>query len=308
MSLDQLSLEGAEVLFVVYPSSSDVFDRFFPALSLEREHLDPMTFLYVGQYSPGILGVDTSIVTIPAFPGDFTRDQLLVLMEKIQDLAVTVDARGVALAGILPGMFYRYSIPVEPPCVTGRLGTVYAVVQTLRDALKIHGLALQTTTPIRILGYGYVGQWCLEYLKQLGCMDLVVIERRLHGTYRREGVIFTNSQDFIREDNWVIFVAGGGNDVDVSGLPRIFGINDMYPPFSLEQMATLAGNGSVLYEVALCATGVISDRKIEQFSLDQFPGCLGHGLVQGTGLDTTSMSQAEFDEAARTLGIRSSLA
>ena len=122
------------------------------------------------------------------------------------------------------------------------------------------------------------------------------------------GVRFTNSQDAICEGDWVVFVAGGANEVDVSRLPRIFGINDMYPPFSEQQLALLQAQGSELVEVALQADGVESDLTLEQFQRDQFPGCLGQGFVQATGLDTTTMSQAEFDEEARRLGIRSGLA
>lgn len=297
---------GVDCIFVLYPASPDIFAKFFPALGPRQGTLDPNKFLYVGRYSAGVLGVQTAIVTIPKFPGDLTRDELLVLMGKIRDLAAAVGARGVALAGILAGLFYRFGIPVEPPCVSGNLGTVYAVVQTLRDAMQIRRVELQRA-PIRILGYGFVGQRCLAYLQQLGCVDLAVVEKRLRGTYRRQGVIFTNSQNAIRENDWVVFVAGGGDQVDVSELPRVFGINDMYPPFSAVQMTTLKERGSTLLEVAMHAEGVVSDVKLEQFFQDQFPGCLAQGLVQATGVDTSVMSQTEFDPVAQRCGIRSSL-
>ncbi|HZX50293.1 MAG TPA: hypothetical protein VFE94_04105 [Candidatus Paceibacterota bacterium] len=302
-----LQTERARCLWIVYAASPEIFSRYFPNLINVRENLHPTRFLRVGRYTAGIIGVNTSIVAIPGFPGDFTRDELVFFMERIQAFALAVGARGVALAGIIPGRFYRYGIPMDPPIVSGDLGAVYTIVETLQDALRMHGLAL-STRPVRVLGYGYIGQRCIEHLRQLGCTDLVAIERRLRGTYQRRGVIFTNSLDAIRQDDWVVFTAGGGNEIDVARLPRIFGVDDMYPPFSVDQLAMFEAKESVIFQAALHAEGVVSNLPIEQFAEDQFAGCMAQGLLQAAGVDTSRMTQGEFDITARARGIRSSLA
>ena len=164
------------------------------------------------------------------------------------------------------------------------------------------------TARIRIVGFGYVGQSCLRELQRLGCQGLIVVERRLRTTYPpRQGVLYTNSSDVIRGGDWVIFVAGAGDQVDVARFPRIFGINDMYPPFSPEQMQSFAARGSTMHEVALRAEGVQSSLPIEQFGIDQFPGCMSQGLVEAAGVDTSQMQQPEFNVVAWNLGIRSGI-
>lgn len=302
---ENLGGELGECLFVVYPDSDETFYRYFPSVTAgERRSFPSDTFLGVGWYSPGVLGVRTSIVTIPRYPGDFPLEELEVLMLRIRHLAGEFGSRGVALAGILPSRFEGYKISMEPPCVDGRIGTSYAVTTTLKDVLSIHGMSI-VTAPVKVLGIGYVGWSYIQYLRDLGCTNLVGVDPRFRSPHTRGGILFTSQLDVVDEGDIVIFLAGGGYQIDAARLPRIIGINDMYPRFSEEQIAAMGAAGSLLYEVALATEGVESSIVIEQFPRNTFPGCLAQALVEATGVRTKEMNRRQFDEVAERLRIYS---
>jgi hypothetical protein len=155
------------------------------------------------------------------------------------------------------------------------------------------------------VGIGRTGWPYISLLRELGCRDLIGIDPRFAREHRRRGILFTNRLEAIQKGDIVVFLAGGGYEINVRQLPKIIAVNDMYPRFSDDQIASMNNTGTVVYEVALRAKGVESNIPIGDFDLDEIPGCLAQALVHATGLDTASMSQQEFDQNAAQLGILS---
>jgi hypothetical protein len=165
-------------IFLVYPGTDSDTERFCP-LWLANSWAFSGKPTIGGVISNGTAGRGLYFV-VPNTAKQFREEKKVCenIHRRLAWFNKIFRTKAIAIAGQGPGMFDRQGVKIAEPFVRGNKGTVFCIMETIREAMKIHELN-PGSFRIALVGVGYVGSILMDAMKTEG-HDIFGIDIKRH--------------------------------------------------------------------------------------------------------------------------------
>ncbi len=284
-----------DYLFLVYPGSDSDLDGYCPRW-LANSFLFREKPVIGGIVSKGKKTGRGLVLVVPNKPFEFGRELVAKkITKRLEFVRKITRARSIALAGQAPGMVKRV-ISLEPPFVEGVQGTVFCIVETLKEVSKKE--KIYESSKIVVVGVGRIGKAVIDYLEDLG-LNVVGIDV----IRTKKGVVLAGqASEILSQADVVIVLTPKGSDFlpYVKHLkPSAIVIDDTHPKMKKRIPQTV-------YKVAVELPGANFYPRLPGYRKNWIPGCAVEAIVEsanGGRLET----QNKFNLKASKLGFKALL-
>ena len=283
-----------DYLFLVYPGTDQDLDGYCPrwlAKSwLFRSKPQVGGFITRGTGGRGL------VLVVPNTVKELLHDKQSCyrITKRLNRTRRLVGAKSIAIAGQLPGIIIKHQIKLEKPFVVGNTGTVFCVMETVAQAMSIHGLT-QGSFRIILVGVGFIGRSVLDALKNDG-HEVLGVDIKIS---RRGVLVGEKGLDALQKADMVIVLTPKGSDF----LPYVrhlklgcIVIDDTHPKI------TNRPDGIHFYKVAMGMDGVKFLPRLPGYKSDWIPGCTVEAIYSAATGSFNHIPQTEFNSTARDLG------
>jgi hypothetical protein len=237
-------------IFLVYPGTDSDTERFCP-LWLANSWVFSGKPTIGGIISTGTAGRGLYFV-VPNTVKQFREERKVCenIHRRLAWFNRFFRTKAIAIAGQGPGMFDRQRVAIAEPFVRGNKGTVFCIMETIREAMKIHKLS-PGSFRVALVGVGYVGGILMDAMKAEG-HDIFGIDIERH----RDGILLPEEgKNELRKADMTIVLTPKGSDFTpyVSYLKKgAIVIDDTHPKIRNHP------EGAFFYKVAV---GMKTERK-----------------------------------------------
>ncbi len=283
-----------DYLFLVYPGSDSDLDGYCPRW-LANSFLFREKPVIGGIISKGKAGRGLVLV-VPNKPFEFGQKPIAQKITKRLELVRKITrAKSIALAGQAPGLVKK-TIGLNPPFVEGVKGTVFCIVETLKEVSKRE--KIHRNAEIVVVGVGRIGQAVIDYLREqkISVTGIDIIRTK-------KGVVLAGkASEILSQAKVVIVLTPKGSDFlpYVKHLkPSAIVIDDTHPKMRKKI-------SQAVYKVAVELPGTSFYPRLPGYKKNWIPGCAVEAIVEaanGKG-SVSKNSQIEFNKRARKLGFK----
>lgn len=281
-------------LFLVYPGSETDIQNYTPLFMAK-------TFILSGR--PTLVGFifnktcgNGLVLAIPNTIGELRLNKKIneKIICRLKFIAKITGAKTIALAGQLSGVMAGHKIELNKPFVSGAIGTVFSVADTLDQVIKKHQLNLKKIN-IVLVGVGYVGGLLLNFLKDQG-YKIIGIDIKVK---QKNVVLLNQGEKFLKKADLVIVLTPRGEDFlpYIKHLKKnVFIIDDTHP-----KIKEIIPN-AIFYKVAAGLEKIKFFPKLPGYKNDWIPGCVLEAMVIASNNQANQGSQSDFNQTAKKLG------
>jgi hypothetical protein len=281
-------------IFLVYPGTDKDLEGYCPRWLAKS---------WLFRSKPQVGGVITRggggrglVLVVPNTVREFLHDKNSChkIIKRLKRVRRLVGAKSIAIAGQVPGIMTKHRVELKKPFVVGNTGTAFCVMETVAQAMSLHGLP-PGRFKIVLVGVGFAGQSVLEVLKDDG-HDILGVDIKIthHGVLvGPEGIAALKIADL------VIVLTPKGSDFlpYVNHLkPGCIVVDDTHPKI------TDRPEGVHFYKVAMGMGGVKFLPRLPGYRPDWIPGCTVEAIYSAATGNFNHTSQIEFNRIARDLG------
>ena len=273
--------KNAPFIFLVYPGTREDVDRYFP------RPLHPIFQKILPPVFPvGLLGRGLVMATF-TFDLAFTTPRCQSIQDALKAWADDIGASTIALAGRMPGIFHGQGLKIEPPLVTGDMGTIHAVVSCLRSVRKRHGFHRKDCRVAVLGGGGFVGGSLCRTLMALGYSRVVALDIRYTETQEEDGILQTSDYRQLEEVDLVVVLTARGHEIKpaIPYMKNKLVVDDTHPQLPSWLVSQLRENECLTYKVVITLDDFKFRPAIPGYKRDWIPGCVWQAVVTAVALD-----------------------
>lgn len=254
------------------------------------------------------------VVTIPFVLEEFhefSNEKILLerIFNSIKEFSRSIGTLVIALAGRLPSLFLKHSLPVEYPFVKGDKGSIFTIIEAVRNVINRERLSIPKTT-VGVVGVGFIGRSVLCELQKMGFYSIIGIDSDFQkiSTQEISGVRLTTNFEFLSTCDLVLLLTTRGEDIEqkTSWLKsKVIIIDDTYPPIpkSLRKLIIQAKQAKI-YRAIIELPGVKFRPSLPGFASNWLPGCVIEALIVSSNSNFNFSTQEEFNLKAREVGFK----
>lgn len=286
-----------DFIFVVYPGTTEQVRGYAP---LWYRHITPH-LAAIGMIRRGKQGKRGLVMTICWTMDELEeqKDFLRKIADKTKNIAETIGAKSVALAGRMPSVLHQNGYQLRPPIVAGDKGAIYTLLLSIKAALENNKLDLETVK-IGIIGHGFLGSRLAKVLQELGAKNIISVDPRIID----EDIHLTRDPAALNDRDLAIALTAKGEQIDaiIGHLKEgVIVVDDTHPqlPAYIENEIKKQKHGQII-KATLELKGVRFFPRLPKWQTNWLPGCCVEALVSAA-LGFTS-DQRRFNERADMLG------
>lgn len=291
-----------DYLFLVYPGTDSDLDGYCPR-KLAKNFLSGKPA--IGGIIAKGAGGRGLVLVIPNTVAQFRSNKELceVVVKRLTMINEFVGAKAIAIAGQLPSIINHHGIELRRPFVKGNKGTVYCVMQTVEDVVRINGLD-KDNTKVVVVGVGYVGTLLMDAMRADG-YDISGVDTRFNRN-RSDVILPEHSKSALGDADVVIVLTPKGSDFEPyfeSLKPGAIIIDDTHPKI----IRNHRHSGFKIYKVAMGLPMTVFRPRLPGYKANWIPGCALEAIISSATDTFNSMPQNLFNSRAKTLGFFSHL-
>ncbi|HOY55839.1 MAG TPA: hypothetical protein PLH37_00205 [bacterium] len=283
-----------DYVFLVYPGRDTDRQYFCSDEDWQRFLTQDRLVLVAGRITPGITGASGLLLATGVSAETFIRRQpelLPEILRQVNDWASDVEAHSIGLAGIMPSIIQKRSIPVGSLFVKGLMGSTWLIIREVESLVS-------PPARIAIVGFGYLGGFVSSELERQGFIVVKIDKRKT-----------TEDIQNLKSCELVIALTPAGDDMceyyevlrDSQCTQILF---DCHPVPSRSVVDSFTQLGIRVFQTTARAGGVVTMPPLPNFEAADIPGCLLDAIVRSQCSNNGDMTFQDFGHFASNVGIQ----